>query len=130
MNMGQRIADCLSEKNWKQIDLLRHVPDLDAASLSAIIKRDSKHSKFSTRIAMALGVNHDWLMEGLGPKWRDSRQPDHSHLTPRQQALLGLFDALPKSAQDEVMADLAQKKRTFDQWWEEMSEQRKGKGKA
>jgi transcriptional regulator with XRE-family HTH domain len=49
---------------------------------------------------------------------------------PRKKALFALFDALPKSEQEAVMADLTAKKRRVEQIYEEMSEQRKVKRKA
>ncbi len=66
--MGKRIADRLAELNWKQVDLLRAVPDLDSKTLSALIKRDSKRSEFAGQIAEALRVNIRWLLDGVGPK--------------------------------------------------------------
>ena len=44
---------------------------------------------------------------------------------PSKLALLALFDALPKSEQVALLADLEEKKRRYDKLWEEMSEQRK-----
>lgn len=43
---------------------------------------------------------------------------------PRKLALLALFDALPKSAQDEVMSDLEAKKQYFEKILQEMDERK------
>jgi SOS-response transcriptional repressor LexA len=68
MNMGKRIAARLNELGWKQVDLLRAVPDLDSKTLSALIIRDSKRSEFAGQIADALSVNVRWLLDGVGEK--------------------------------------------------------------
>lgn len=70
MAMGARIAERLAELRWQQVDLLARVPDLEPGTLSALIRRDSKKSEFSEAIAEALGVNHRWLKDQLGPKER------------------------------------------------------------
>lgn len=68
MNMGHRIALRLKELNWKQADLLDKVPELSPGTLSAMIKRDSKRSEFTSQIAKALRCSVDWLATGIGPK--------------------------------------------------------------
>ena len=45
------------------------VPGLEDGTLSAIIKRDSRSSKFAPDIAMALGVELHWLITGEGNKY-------------------------------------------------------------
>jgi phage repressor protein C with HTH and peptisase S24 domain len=68
MKMGGRIKLRLSELAWQQTDLLRRVPDLEPATLSALIQRDSASSIWSDQIARALGVTHAWLATGAEPK--------------------------------------------------------------
>lgn len=68
MNMGGRIEQRLKELGWKQVDLLARVPELDAGTLSDLIRRDSKRSEFAARIASAMGVTLLWLLDGKEPK--------------------------------------------------------------
>lgn len=68
MKMGGRIALRLAELGWQQVDLIRRVPDLEPATLSALVQRDSSASKWSDAIAGALGVSHSWLVHGTEPK--------------------------------------------------------------
>ena len=68
MNLGGRIKTRLEELGWKQAELLLHVDDLEPATLSALIKRDSKSCQLDTEIASALGVELKWLRTGEGNK--------------------------------------------------------------
>jgi len=94
-------------------------------------KHRALHDENVAKLARGFGISEAQLRgftepsEPLLPVARE--EPP---LSPRQQAMLSLFDALPKSEQEAVMSDLAAKKRHFDQLWEEMSEQRKVKRKA
>lgn len=76
MNLGRRIDKCLEELGWRQVDLLARVPDLEPATLSALIKRDSKWSDHAIAIAEALGVHLHWLLSGVGPKWLSQKTED------------------------------------------------------
>jgi SOS-response transcriptional repressor LexA len=69
MNMGGRINQCLQELGWEQVDLLSKIPDLEPATLSALITRDSKKSTYAMKIAEALGVNARWLVDDEGERW-------------------------------------------------------------
>lgn len=62
MNLGRRIELLLEQKGWLQRDLLDRVPDLEAATLSALIRRDSKRSDAAPEIARALGVSLEYLL--------------------------------------------------------------------
>lgn len=67
MNLGGRISQRLDELGWKQVDLVDRVPGLDAATLSALIKRDSRRSNWATQIAAALNVSVEYLLTGEHP---------------------------------------------------------------
>lgn len=69
MNMGKRVFNRLQELDWSQAALCSLVPEMDTATLNAMIKRDSKKSKFALEISNALGVNVQWLIDGTGPKF-------------------------------------------------------------
>lgn len=71
MAMGARIKERLDELGWKQVELLRLVPDLTVGTLSAMIARDSKRSEHSEAIAEALGLAHRYLQSGEGPRLRE-----------------------------------------------------------
>ena len=70
MGLGARIQLCLTAKGWTQSDLLRAVPALERATLSAIIRRDAKRSMYAIAIAEALGCGVEWLMTGEGMQWK------------------------------------------------------------
>lgn len=72
MNLGGRIKkrlDALGKKPmWlcDQVNGLSPRKELTIGNLSAMIQRDSKKSEFASAIAVALGVNLDWLLTGDG----------------------------------------------------------------
>ena len=68
MNLGKRIELRLEELEWDRKALFELVPELTPASLSAMIRRDSKRSELDVQIAKALGVRLEWLNEGELPK--------------------------------------------------------------
>lgn len=111
MNMGTRIAQVLAEKNWQQVDLLAKVPDLEPATLSAIIKRDSKWSDYAPEIAAALGVHLIWLLRGSGPQWLgnpscaiNEAPPGYiKRMSKRQQVMVGLMEEMTEKQQDELI---------------------------
>ena len=68
MNMGKRVFNRLQELDWSQAALCSLVPEMDTATLNAMIKRDSTKSKFALEMAKALNVHLQWLIDGTGPK--------------------------------------------------------------
>lgn len=64
MALGKRIAQRLSELNWKRKDLLAAVPELTPQALSNLIRRDSARSEWDMDIARALRVSVLWLVYG------------------------------------------------------------------
>lgn len=68
MNMGKRIEAELVERRWSRSKLYELVPGLEDGTLSAIIKRDSRSSRFAPAIANAFGVELQWLITGEGSK--------------------------------------------------------------
>lgn len=95
MNMGARIEELLKQRDMKQVDLLKKVPELDAKALSAAINRDSRFNEFALEIAEALGVSLEYLLFGVDRKSSvaSSRQEDHRQFLPTEEAceLLHLY---------------------------------------
>jgi hypothetical protein len=83
-----------------------------------------------------LGINPDWVMQGEGAMLQELGTPnaatllesgadglpfDGRGLTPRQRAMLGIFDRLTSSQQDEVMRELEETKRKNEEIIEELT---------
>jgi len=94
MNMGKRIEAELLKQGLERSMLYDLVPGLEDGTLSAIIKRDSRSSKFAPDIAKALGVELHWLLTGEGNKYLGAGAQPVSNVT-----------QLPPP--DPVLADLA-----------------------
>ena len=78
MNLGGRIALALRELGWQQVDLLQRVPGLEAATLSALLTRDSQRSAYAADISRALGTELHWLLTGEGRQWRPGQRQSQS----------------------------------------------------
>lgn len=131
MGLGSRIQQCLEAKGWSQSDLLRVVPGLDRANLSAIIRRDAQRSSYAGLIAKGLGCEEDWLMSGKGQQWSgavikeitapyDAIQPDNQPVTNQQQLLLERFNQLPRHEKKLVLEFIEQRIRVCEQMLTDM----------
>ena len=114
MGLGSRIQQCLDAKDWSQSDLLKVVPGLERANLSAIIRRDARRSSFAVLIAKGLGCELDWLINGTGQQWSSSgikeiealyssSSADHQLPEIQQQLVLKLFNQLPRHEKQLVL---------------------------
>lgn len=96
--MGERIEEERRSRGWSQQRLVDRVRaeggKLTQSGLDKLEKRSSQMSKASTYIARALGVNHDWLLTGKGPK-----EPLRS--------LDAKLELLPADEMEEVYDDLS-----------------------
>lgn len=68
INLGRRIQSRLAEMGHKRSYLYEKIPALRAPTLSLLITRNSRRSKFDAEIADALGVTLLWLNTGQTPK--------------------------------------------------------------
>lgn len=70
--MGERIEAERRSKSWTQQRLADEVNKLGGKTsqpaINSLEKRSSKKSSQSIYLARALGLNHDWLITGKGPK--------------------------------------------------------------
>lgn len=70
--MGERIEEERNARNWSGQRLANEVVRLGGkitqSGIDRLEKRSSRMSSQSVYIARALGVNHDWLLTGKGPK--------------------------------------------------------------
>lgn len=115
----ERINQALSEaEGIKQIDLARAC-GVSTASVSAWFSGDTKSLRGSnlTKVAALLRVNPLWLAESRGPKHPGGVTTESvlPSLNPRQQALLGLFDGLTDSQQEEEIRRLQAQKQQNDE---------------
>jgi hypothetical protein len=101
--------------------------DLDASYLSQIKTRHrTMGKKFARKIEDKLKLPGGWMDAAhLAGEGNEAGNLPLVVEDPSKLALLALFDALPKSEQVALLADLEEKKRRYDKLWEEMSEQRK-----
>lgn len=130
MGLGSRIKLCLDAKNWTQADLVKAVPGLDRANLSALIRRDAKRSGFAPQIAMALGCRLEWLLAGSGLQWLEqtanieSNQCDNDNsakpVADYRAKLLAMFDELPRSEQQNVLSYIEVRKQACDRLFEDI----------
>lgn len=95
--MGKRIEAELIERGLERSVLYDLVSGLEDGTLSAIIKRDSKSSKFAPAIAEALNVELHWLLTGQGIKFRGKPQP--LLLAPPDPVLADLSALEPEQAE-------------------------------
>lgn len=119
MGLGSRIQQCLDARNWSQSDLLKVVPGLERANLSAIIRRDAQRSSFAALIAKGLGCELDWLINGTGQQWSGTgikeieaiyESVDTDKRSENQQQLLvKLFNQLPRHEQKLVLQFIEQR---------------------
>ena len=120
MGLGSRIQQCLEAKQWSQSDLLKVVPGLERANLSAIIRRDAQRSSFAALIAKGLGCEFDWLVTGMGQQWiahavKESHPPyasgssDSQQAEVQQQQVLTLFNQLPRHEKQLVLQFIEQR---------------------
>ena len=117
MGLGSRIQQCLDAKHWSQSDLLKLVPGLERANLSAIIRRDAQRSSFAALIAKGLGCNLNWLLSGTGPQWEDAGikevealyVSDHQQSEVQQERVLKLFNQLPRHEKQLVLQFIEQR---------------------
>jgi hypothetical protein len=134
MNLGLRIKLCLDAKNWTQADLVKAVPGLDRANLSALIRRDAKRSGFASQIAIALGCNLEWLVSGTGGQWLEyssnvelNRLDNGSVAEPEADyhaKLLVMFDELPQSEQQNVLNYIEVRKQACEQLFQDLLKMR------
>ena len=123
MALGARIQLCLTAKGWTQANLLRAVPGLERATLSAIIRRDANRSMYALAIADALGCRLEWLMTGEGIQWKHElvRETDSlygvvsSDEQDVEQQLLLLFRQLPFNEKLNVTQFTQQRLKVYEQ---------------
>lgn len=129
MNLGSRIKLCLDAKNWSQADLVKAVPGLERANLSALIRRDAKRSTFASQIAIVFGCRVEWLLTGTGAQWleepiieleqgksdRLGEPMAHYH-----SKLLAMFDELPPSEQQNVLSYVEMRQQACEQLFQDI----------
>lgn len=89
--------------------------------ITALEKRDSKASQYAAQIAAALGVSVDVLLTGEG---QPVEKPSAPTLTPKHQALLGLFDGLTQRQQEDLIRELQEKKQQNEELLTELLKRR------
>lgn len=112
-----RIKDVFGIENRKGSDTrLCEVLDVSRQTLASWLSRDSVPYAICIEIAENKGLTLDWLLTGEGPMLKGGVKEavEEQALTPRQQAVLGLFNALPDEKQREILSALEDKKRMID----------------
>jgi transcriptional regulator with XRE-family HTH domain len=85
-------------------------------TLSNWKSRNSVPYSLCVELAEEHSISLDWLLTGEGVMHKgeyinEVRESSGPELTPRQKAVLGLFDALPDDKQREILSALEDKKR-------------------
>ena len=136
-DISDRIKEIRKQLGLTQAELGKHAGGL---SKSAIHQWESGGTKPAwdalTALRKNLGINPDWVMQGEGAMIQEPEMPtaatliesgsdglpfDGRGLTPRQRAMLGIFDRLTTSQQDEVMRELEEIKRKNEEIIEELT---------
>jgi len=120
MAIGKRIKYYREQLGWTLEEMSSRC-GVEIGTISAIENRDSDRSKYFGDIAKAFGltieqlsdIGTDWL-SGPSVSGKDISQPAAA-LTPRQQALLGLFEGLTDSQKDALIRELQEKKQQNDE---------------
>lgn len=121
MALGQNIKRLREAQNLTQDQLAAKAGGkVTQGIVAALEKRDSRASQYAAPIAAALGVSVDDLISGSGSP-TDKQTPV---LNPRQQALLGLFDGLTESQQEEEIRRLQAQKHQNDELLNELLKRR------
>lgn len=71
--MGDRVREEREARGWSLQELANRVSEVTRekcprVAIEKIETRGTTKSKWSRGLAQALGVEHDWLLEGKGPK--------------------------------------------------------------
>ena len=113
--MGKRIERLLAKKNGgNQSELARFVGVTPQAVQQWISEETSPRGKNLEKAAEFLGVTPAELRFGDQANTEPAGQPANE-LTPRQQALLGLFEGLTDSQKDNLIRELQEKKQQNDE---------------
>lgn len=146
MTIANMIQMAMEQKGWNAYDLER-ASGVPQPTIHRILSGKHNEPRRSTvqKLARGLGLTESQLL-GISENTLPVASPPPAQLpatveaeaanadplgslTPRQRAMVQLFDALPKSEQEEVLANLQAKKQQFDQWYEELSAQRAAQGR-
>lgn len=117
LNRLKGVLDCRSDT---ALAVRLGVP---TSTLGTWRSRDSFPYTIAVQLAEELGLSLDWVLAGIGKPYRQPKEqyavgePAASYgedLSPRQQNLLTLFEALDEGAQREILAVAEEKKRLRD----------------
>ena len=136
-DIGDRVKEIRKRLGLTQAELGKHAGGL---SKSAVHQWENGGTKPAwdalTALRKNLGINPDWVMQGEGAMLQELGTPnaatliesgadglpfDGRGLTPMQRAMLGIFDRLTSSQQDEVMRELEETKRKNEEIIEELT---------
>lgn len=122
MAIGKRIKYYREKLGWT-LEEMSSKCGVEIGTISAIENRDSDRSKYFGAIAKAFGltieqlsdIETDWLSTPSDSDSGESINQQPDALTPRQQALLGLFEGLTDSQKDALIRELQEKKQQNDE---------------
>lgn len=122
MTQKDRIKHAREGKGWTQQNLADAV-GCGQSIIGNLESGSQAGSKWIPKVAHALDVCIIWLTDGTGPM-RPSGMASPA-LTPRQQALLGLFDGLTAGQQEEEIRRLEAQKQSNDAIVSELMKKRR-----
>lgn len=122
MAIGKRIKYYREKLGWT-LEEMSSKCGVEIGTISAIENRDSDRSKYFGAIAKAFGltieqlsdIETDWMSTPSDSDSGESINQQPDVLTPRQQALLGLFEGLTDSQKDALIRELQEKKQQNDE---------------
>lgn len=131
-SLKDRMRKALDESKMNASELARKT-NVSRATVSLWLNGQTQQLEGEnlTRAASALEVDAHWLATGEGAAQSSITakpvEPDaQAALSPRKQALLGLFDGLTETQQQELIRDLKEKKQQNDALLTELLKRRAG----
>jgi transcriptional regulator with XRE-family HTH domain len=110
MRLGEKLPLYCAQRGWRLADLAR-LARMDVRTLYAMTARGTRSSPFAPKIADALGISVDELLEEAPPRPRHSPRAEEPRptygnetLDPIEKQLLGLFRGCRPNRRDDLLA--------------------------
>ncbi len=116
MKTGERVKNRRCELGITQTELARKL-NTKQPTIQSMEQRDGLSTKFLLPLSKALKVSIEWIITG-----EDQHLP--SDQSARDHQFINLINALPDAEQDSLFRELVQKKRNYDDLFEELSKKR------
>lgn len=118
-DIPSRLKELRETLSLSQQDLARHAGDLSRAAVHQWESGATKPGwEALDALQRSLSVNPSWIMRGDGAMFLESGGPS---LTSKQAALIGIFEGLTSTQQDQVIRELDDLKRKNEEIIKELT---------